>query len=597
MAPLTLLRDRALSRLTVRHMQALRALVALGPFVLAVATTTSGNAQDRTDPVATDPVANDSGTTTPPTPTIAVNRLADVDFDALGSLDDGDGGLGDNLWRGSERETVMSLMARLPVTARSPAMRDLTRRLVLTAAPPPVGRGESGAFLAARLTALVDIAEFESAQSLLAQVPQRGRGQALSQSATDLLFLANNAADACAIVREQVRATATPYWQRGLIFCQATAGETTAARLSLDLLRETDSTGDGFDALARILIDDRKGDVANVVPSPLTLAMVRAAEVELPDTFIASGAPGLLRSVADSGTLSSELRLAAGEQAAAMGALAPVALSALYDEIVVSPSDLANPIEAAAETTGPWSRAVLHQAIRQAPSDEARVRYMGEAWRRGASATSFGVAVRASALSLQAVKPAMAAPEDAADAAVAAAQLGLFETAEAWLEVLGTTARGDSDAGALYDLVRPVVFIANAGKQSSWKPALARRWANGLPIGISGEARAARIARMFIVLDALGYEVGKSGWAMMLNGPLTVTTEIPVVGLRYGLRDAVRAGETGLAILYGLIALGPGGPATASPLALGSVLRSLRALGLDDDARALAVEAVVESRY
>jgi len=43
------------------------------------------------------------------------------------------------------------------------------------------------------------------------------------------------------------------------------------------------------------------------------------------------------------------------------------------------------------------------------------------------------------------------------------------------------------------------------------------------------------------------------------------------------------------------LALGEGGPVEAGPLALGSVLRSLRHVGLENHAQALAFEALVEN--
>ena len=55
---------------------------------------------------------------------------------------------------------------------------------------------------------------------------------------------------------------------------------------------------------------------------------------------------------------------------------------------------------------------------------------------------------------------------------------------------------------------------------------------------------------------------------------------------------AKRIGETAL---WGLIALGESGPVGADAITLGSVIRSFRAVGLENEARALAVEALIEA--
>ena len=54
----------------------------------------------------------------------------------------------------------------------------------------------------------------------------------------------------------------------------------------------------------------------------------------------------------------------------------------------------------------------------------------------------------------------------------------------------------------------------------------------------------------------------------------------------------LRVGET---ILLSLLVLGEAGPAQANPTVLHKVIKSLRNVGLDREARALAVEAAVAS--
>ena len=48
-------------------------------------------------------------------------------------------------------------------------------------------------------------------------------------------------------------------------------------------------------------------------------------------------------------------------------------------------------------------------------------------------------------------------------------------------------------------------------------------------------------------------------------------------------------------MLYAILALGEGGPTEAVPIALVSVLRVLRRIGLEHHARAIALEAVIEN--
>ncbi|MBL4614392.1 MAG: hypothetical protein JKY27_05910 [Magnetovibrio sp.] len=59
------------------------------------------------------------------------------------------------------------------------------------------------------------------------------------------------------------------------------------------------------------------------------------------------------------------------------------------------------------------------------------------------------------------------------------------------------------------------------------------------------------------------------------------------------LRGASARGRVGETVLLSLVSLGDGGPARADPIVLHHVLKSLRNIGLDREARAMALEAVV----
>ena len=68
-----------------------------------------------------------------------IQNLGGLNPDSVGILDDDKGGLGASLWRGSSRATVAGLLARMPVRYRSPTLRDLATRLLLTQAEAPRG--------------------------------------------------------------------------------------------------------------------------------------------------------------------------------------------------------------------------------------------------------------------------------------------------------------------------------------------------------------------------------------------------------------------------------------------------------------------------
>ncbi|MEK9723849.1 MAG: hypothetical protein VW405_10265, partial [Rhodospirillaceae bacterium] len=64
---------------------------------------------------------------------IQVDRLGAVEHDAAGVLSSGDGGLGGRLWQGSRYAFVNRLLAAQPEAVASQMLRDLLRRMLLSA--------------------------------------------------------------------------------------------------------------------------------------------------------------------------------------------------------------------------------------------------------------------------------------------------------------------------------------------------------------------------------------------------------------------------------------------------------------------------------
>ncbi len=61
----------------------------------------------------------------PPPPAVAVTPLGGVDGPPVGLLDDAAGGLGSQMWSGSDRGQLEDALSRIPVATTDPAVRGL----------------------------------------------------------------------------------------------------------------------------------------------------------------------------------------------------------------------------------------------------------------------------------------------------------------------------------------------------------------------------------------------------------------------------------------------------------------------------------------
>ncbi len=148
---------------------------------------------------------------------IEVSRLSAFDPDSVGTLDPGGGGLGHDLWRGSDRRTVERLLPRLPGVLRSAALRDLARRLLLSNAVSPTSRrGEIPAnLLALRVDRLAALGDYAGLNDLLAVVPQRYDDESIARARVESRLLQGDPATACQEVRYGVGVRPDAgYWRK-----------------------------------------------------------------------------------------------------------------------------------------------------------------------------------------------------------------------------------------------------------------------------------------------------------------------------------------------------------------------------------------------
>ena len=116
--------------------------------------------------------------------------------------------------------------------------------------------------------------------------------------------------------------------------------------------------------------------------------------------------------------------------------------------------------------------------------------------------------------------------------------------------------------------------------------------ASGVEIAKNAHLPGPLLQRLVTVLDALGEEVPIPLWEFASRSPEPQDGYLPETGLLSSLKEASDRGEVGRTILLVGAALGPDGPQGAHLMALGDSLRALRRVGLDAEARRLALEAL-----
>lgn len=571
--------------------------------VLAILTFTGQTSvsQEQTEPVPLvtegDATTNTKNTiSTESNENISIGALEEIDVESIGLLDEQSGGFGTNMWEGSEREQIEDLLSRLPTHVRSPATHELIKTLLLSTATAPTKDHGSSDLLQTRLSVLADLGEFESFLELLATVPDSARTGEIKRLKANVFLLMGDTKRACELTLNQVREADSLYWQKALFVCQLTNGETSAAALSLNLLREQLSESDtAFVELGGMSLGEVNGLTAQLAPSALNLTLLLGTDVRIPDHWLSKAGPAIQRAIAEAKTLPLTTRLAASEKAASMGALDPAEVGQLYRRIVFTKEELGDAIAVAQDKGGSWGRALLHQASRQQQTPGERVSFWLASWENSLVTGDAMLAALVNTESLLTLRVSDQIAYAAPQIIRALITIGDVEALQGWLNFLGESAEIDIEFERTLSSLMPVIVISKIGNEHGWHPQMVERWWQASMDNADASEHTKQGDRLFMVLDALGHSVGRKGWDLLLSGSNLVSTKVPSVGIRYSMRDAARSKQIGRTVLFALLAIGDGGPAEAGPLALGSVLRSLRHVGLDHHARALALEAVIEN--
>jgi hypothetical protein len=527
---------------------------------------------------------------------VEVAPLQAPDPSAVGTLTDGaEGSYGVDLWRGSTRAQIERLIPLLEPARGSAATRRMQVRLLRTAAAVPAGQPTVKSLLGLRVERLVALGQVQAGLDLAQLAPPTLSDPRLARAAADAAWLRGDTAAGCALAQRWVREDLDPYWLKAGFLCRVAENDFAAAALSLTLLREQGIDDPGFLTLADLLVNPRAPKLESLTrPSPLNLALLRASKRPVPADAYADAPPAVQAALLDLPGGEPDLRVAAAEGAVATGALAGEALAKAYAAVPFSTDEKRDPAATAAklETNQPRVRALLYQAAAAQSVPVARAEALRRAWAQAARGGRLPIMVEATAPLARELTPSEELGFAGADLFRALLATGDLRAARQWYAwARARPAEVDTDAAALTAGGWPLILLTDAGGSAGFDAARWEAWAESQK-DVAAPVRERRAVTFLFAAEALGYAVPDSAWAAMPANLATAERAPSPVALR-GLQRAAEANRRGETVLYAALVLGRDGPAGLDPAALGTVIPSLRKVGLENDARALALEAAL----
>lgn len=617
---------------------------------------------------------------------ISVDALTSLSPAAIGAWSEGEGEpFPFDMWRGTTRDTLMALIPELPMTVRSPVMRELARRLLLSPArlpgeiraeqqsgpQAPADSGDVGAngetirdtafsaellgapapetdmrLLTLRLERLRAGGALRDLLALAERVPDSAMTEEILRLKTDALLVLGDYDAGCMAARDGVSLSGAAYWLRALAMCEALEGNRNAALFRLNLLSETGESGPGFASLVEALLAEIEGSPTapgeNVLDDAERLdtvlfALSRLTRAAIPRELALSSEPMVLDALVELPDFESETHLAIAGKALALGLLGGGTLREIYAAVPFTEDELARageileaaraeeaaaqaPVSAAdasdetftaegapegvpvaVEPPRPPIRglrleALLYQRAVATENPEERLQWMADLMERARTAERIFAVTEALSGSLSAVRaePSLAPFADVAGRIHLAngdvdAALRWYEAARMAADLGSTAARGA--------LVRlwPLLVVTDRSRSVPYSRRMLELWWQGRG-ELDRADRLARGDRLFSLFEELGFDVTAHLRHAAMAAPHRRGATPPSTLWRQLIIAAIEK-RLGEGVLTTLAALGEAGSDAAQPAVAATAVGALTAIGLEAEARRLALESLVAAGF
>ena len=376
-----------------------------------------------------------------PPPSAVIAQPAPVEVDALGTpegppagtLDSGNGGLGDHLWSGSDRSKTEALLARAPIVSGDPVLRDLVRRVVLTKAAAPRGQAKK-AFVTVRIERLLDAGLVKDAGALAAQAAVPNDEDFARVQATAIL-LAGRAEDACGPATSLRQTAGEVFWLQLRAYCADAAGDSATADITKAVLKAQGHYDPAYETLVEDVLT-KKSLAPGAIANPTAMHIFLIQRAGLPVTEPVARKLGTVENllVARDSRNSPRARFEAAERIVATGALSAAELVKIADAQDLPLGRLANAAADAPNLPFFMAQVILRRAatIETRPEEKARLALLALALGDKANQSPLAAALEADVIA--SLKPTPVMREYARSFARALILAGRSDLAGRWTQ-------------------------------------------------------------------------------------------------------------------------------------------------------------------
>jgi len=494
-------------------------------------------------------------------------QLQNLDGWSVSAFGRNQGALPPDLWAHSDGAAVAALIGRLPATFESPAAQRIAQRVLFSGGAAP--NGDATTAVQERFEALGRMGAADQLATMAAGAPDALRDATIAQYAAQAELARGRRPEACSRGRGPTLGDNPPiFLVRLRAYCSAAGGDRAAADLALEMGHGT-AADDAWYRAAIATIAGAPGarPPAARYDNALATAISLAAHLRPAATALNNASTLALLAVARSDDAPQPQRAQAAAIALRRAALPPAEARTI---LAATPNTV---------TTGAPPLLVTLRRVNGA-SDADQATAIAGLLRQSATTADFTVAARFFRAEINGVR---SAPDVNAATLLARAALMNGDAQDAQRLIASARQAGANEA-ALAPLDAALVALTGA-RGGDGTVAMKRR------IDAGGASMARAAARDVAILAALGAQPDEATQAFLTATPPTGGVAADTATMS-ALSDAVQRQATGEVGSLAALAIHPR-PSRLNAESLTQVIGALRAAGFENDARRVAVEAIL----
>ena len=522
-------------------------------------------------------------------------ELKDIDANTVGTITEDEGGLGYDMWSGSERNIIQNYLKNLPINKESDTAIELIKKLLLSNAKVPKSNGEIDLILI-RINKLIELGDFDNAKSLIDLVNKKDNEEILIRQ-TEINLSLNNFDLACSNVEEQRKSfKQNLFWRKVEIFCQILNGKTNKANLSVSLLKEEKNFNDEnfLKIIDSLIYKDEINDESLVNLDLLNLVMTRVANINIKESYVLNDDPLLLTMIYRMPNAPIKLRIEAIEKSKKLLNLPIETIEEIYNSYDLEEKDkkisLGDNILLGFET-----QAILFQMAIAEDDEEKKAKIIQKSLELASINGNFTLISKLNLNSLLEIKPSKNLSWFANYAAKSLLISNNKEEAMKWYEVLKKEKDKNTELfNNFIELWVIVEFLNLKNKESGYKNISQNEILKSIDKFNSQNKKLVFDTLGFYILENFGMKINPQFWLINLDNQEIESKQLPNSSLISLLKYSSKNNKVGETILLILMSLNDKNFNQLHPFFLQIVISSLNQIGLQEKAFDVVIETLIE---